>query len=84
MDQRAFRAEAACHEGGKLADRSFWVGEDSRSRMRLRRLFQAIHAGVMTQVANCGDEGPCEPRIEFDFVQAFNISTIALQDAEIA
>ena len=50
----------------------------------MRGLLQAIHAGVMTQVADCGDEGSCEPRIEFDFIQAFHIPAIALQDAEIA
>ena len=83
MDQRAFRAEAACHEGGTLAYRSFWVGEDSRSRMRLRGLLQAIHADVMTQVSNCGDEGSREPRVELDFVQALYIPAIALKDAEI-
>ena len=49
----------------------------------MRRLLQAIHADVMTQVSNCGDEGSREPRVELDFVQALYIPAIALKDAEI-
>jgi hypothetical protein len=52
--------------------------------MGLRGLFEAIHAGVMTQFANGGDKGSCEPGIVFDFEKALYISAIALQNAQIA
>jgi len=52
--------------------------------MGLRRLLQAVRAGVMAEVANRGDKGSREPGIELDFVHAVRILAIALQYAEIS